>query len=151
MRYIPFCTKTQLFSDTAGQEDYDRLRPLCYPQTDVFLVFFSVSSRNSFRNVKSKWYPELQHFNPLAKIILVGSKIDLRENTHAGTSTDFVSNAEGQSLAKEIGAEMYLECSALSQKGLKDAFDEVVKTVVCTPHKKKKQRALKLKASCNIL
>lgn len=40
--------------DTAGQEDYDRLRPLSYPQTDVFLVCFSVVSTSSFENVKEK-------------------------------------------------------------------------------------------------
>lgn len=40
--------------DTAGQEDYDRLRPLSYPQTDVFLVCFSVISPASFENVKEK-------------------------------------------------------------------------------------------------
>ena len=40
--------------DTAGQEDYDRLRPLSYPQTDVFLVCFSVVSPASFENVKEK-------------------------------------------------------------------------------------------------
>src|SRR4051794_22723851 len=39
--------------DTAGQEDYDRLRPLSYPQTDVFLVCFSIVNRSSFENVKS--------------------------------------------------------------------------------------------------
>ena len=37
-----------------GQEDYYRLRPLSYPQTDVFLVCFSVASRASFENVKEQ-------------------------------------------------------------------------------------------------
>lgn len=58
--------------DTAGQEDYDRLRPLSYPQTDVFLICFSVASPSSFENVTSKWYPEIKHHCPDAPIILVG-------------------------------------------------------------------------------
>ena len=45
--------------DTAGQEDYDRLRPLSYPQTDVFLVCFSIVAPASFENVKEKWFPEV--------------------------------------------------------------------------------------------
>ena len=40
--------------DTAGQEDYDRLRPLSYPQTDVFLVCFSIVNPASFENTKEK-------------------------------------------------------------------------------------------------
>ena len=44
--------------DTAGQEDYDRLRPLSYPQTDVFLVCYSIISKASYENVKTKWIPE---------------------------------------------------------------------------------------------
>ena len=60
------------FWDTAGQEDYDRLRPLSYPQTDVFLICFSVVSPSSFENVTSKWYPEIKHHCPDAPILVVG-------------------------------------------------------------------------------
>lgn len=59
--------------DTAGQEDYDRLRPLSYPQTDVFLVCFSVTSPASFENVKEKWFPEVHHHCPGVPCLIVVS------------------------------------------------------------------------------
>ncbi len=40
--------------DTTRQEDYDRLRPLSYPQTDVFVICFSLGHPDSFENVKEK-------------------------------------------------------------------------------------------------
>ena len=66
--------------DTAGQEDYDRLRPLSYPQTDVFLVCFSVVSPSSFENVKEKWVPEITHHCQKTPFLLVGTQIDLRDD-----------------------------------------------------------------------
>jgi small GTP-binding protein len=66
--------------DTSGLEDYDRLRLLSYPMTDVFLVFFSVMSPFSYKNVSWKWIPELRHHAPNAPVILVGTKTDLRED-----------------------------------------------------------------------
>ena len=57
-----------------------RLRPLSYPQTDVFLICFSVTSPASFENVRAKWYPEVSHHCPNTPIILVGTKLDLRED-----------------------------------------------------------------------
>merc|ERR1719238_2506297 len=66
--------------DTAGQEDYDRLRPLSYPQTDVFMACFSVISPTSYRNVSDKWIPEIRHYCPNTPILVVGTKTDLRDD-----------------------------------------------------------------------
>ena len=40
--------------DTAGQEEYDRLRPLSYPESDVILIVFSVDFPTSLANVQDK-------------------------------------------------------------------------------------------------
>ena len=66
--------------DTAGQEDYDRLRQLSYPQTDIFLICFSIASPDSLQNVCNKWFPEVKHHCPYTPIILVGTKLDLRDD-----------------------------------------------------------------------
>jgi len=118
--------------DTAGQEDYDRLRPLSYPQTDVFLICFSIISPHSFDNVKSKWWPEIQHHAPGVPIILVGTKSDLRNDPNmaaqlAQKGLRVVSIDESQQRAREIGAVAYMECSALTQEGLKTVFDEAIR------------------------
>lgn len=61
--------------DTAGQEDYDRLRPLSYPQTDVFVLCFSVISPTSFTNITNKWMPEIRHHCPDTPVILCGKDL----------------------------------------------------------------------------
>ena len=58
--------------DTAGQETYDRLRPLSYPNTDIIMVCFSIDSPDSLQNVEELWKPELDIFCPHVPIILVG-------------------------------------------------------------------------------
>lgn len=40
--------------DTAGQEDYERLRPLAYSKAHVILIGFSVDTPDSLDNVKHK-------------------------------------------------------------------------------------------------
>jgi len=126
----PSVTVLLLIFRILGQEDYDRLRPLSYPQTDVFLVCFSVTSPASFENVKEKWFPEVHHHCPGVPCLIVGTQIDLRDDTQvieklARQKQRPVANEQGERLARELGAVKYVECSALTQKGLKNVFDEV--------------------------
>jgi len=126
--------------DTAGQEDYDRLRPLSYPQTDVFLVCFSVISSSSFENVKTKWVPEIQHHAPNVPILLVGTKSDLRKDDNTikqlnSRQQTMVTVEAAQGMAKEIGAVNFLECSALTQEGLKQVFDDAIRAAMSKPIK----------------
>ncbi|KAK6167277.1 ras-related C3 botulinum toxin substrate 2 [Patella vulgata] len=121
--------------DTAGQEDYDRLRPLSYPQTDVFLICFSVVSPSSYENVLTKWNPEVKHHCPDAPVIVVGTKIDLRENKEAigqlaAQGLNPIKREQGIKLSNKIRAIKYMECSALTQRGLKQVFDEGVRAVL---------------------
>ena len=118
--------------DTAGQEDYDRLRPLSYSNTDVFLVCFSLVSQDSYDNVKSKWAPEVRHHCGNVPIILVGTKLDLRAEKEATQNLEgrkTITYAHGLALASDIGALKYLECSALTRQGLKEVFEEAVRAV----------------------
>ncbi|XP_052327858.1 ras-related C3 botulinum toxin substrate 3-like isoform X1 [Oncorhynchus keta] len=141
--------------DTAGQEDYDRLRPLSYPQTvthtqllthylsDVFLICFSLVSPASFENVRAKWYPEVRHHCPNTPIILVGTKLDLRDDKDTterlrDKKLSPITYPQGLAMAREIGAVKYLECSALTQRGLKTVFDEAIRAVLCPPPVKKR-------------
>ncbi|KAF3630669.1 Rac-like GTP-binding protein 3 [Capsicum annuum] len=63
--------------DTAGQEDYNRLRPLSYRGADVFVLAFSLVSRASYENILKKWIPELQHYAPGIPVVLAGTKLAL--------------------------------------------------------------------------
>jgi len=132
--------------DTAGQEDYDRLRPLSYPQTDIFLICFSLVAPPSLENVKTKWQPEISHHAPGTPIILVGTKLDLREDRDTIEKLTQkrmapISYQQGLQVSKEINAVKYLECSALTQTGLKNVFDGAIRAVLCpTPKNNKRHR-----------
>lgn len=120
--------------DTLGQDDYDRLRPLSYPDTHIFLLCFSTVNPASFDHVITKWVPEIQHHNPSTPFMLVGTKIDLRQDGE--TLQQLTSNHlspitydQGNDCANRVGAYAYYECSAKTQRGLKRLFDEAARCV----------------------
>ena len=117
--------------DTIGQEDYDRLRPVAYPGTDVFLLCFALDAPSSFANVKERWYPELNHHCPGTPILLVGTKEDLRDDpqviSHLATrGLSPITYQQGLECARDIGAVKYTECSALTNKGVQEVFLEAL-------------------------
>ncbi|XP_023362285.1 rho-related GTP-binding protein RhoD isoform X1 [Sarcophilus harrisii] len=134
--------------DTAGQEDYDRLRPLSYADAQVVLMCYDVMSPNSFDNILSKWYPEVTHFCPGVPIILVGCKTDLRKDKVLlkklrQDRQEPVTYQKGQSMAKLVRAVAYLECSAWLQDNVPSIFHEAA---VAALNNRKHHR--KLKTTC---
>lgn len=118
--------------DTAGQEDYDRLRPLSYPQTDIFIICFSIVNPSSFENVRAKWFTEIKYYCPEAPILLVGTKEDLRDDYQTRQRLHHrhmvpISPQKGAHLAQEMGALQYIECSALTQRNLSRVFEVAIR------------------------
>jgi len=137
--------------DVGGREDYDRLRPLSYPLTDIFLLCFSLISPTSLSNVVTKWHPELQHHCPQTPILLVGLKKDLRENQEVieklqNCKQSPVTHEQGLEVAKKINAVAYREVSSLTGEGVEELFATAVELVVHPTEgfgKKKKRSWLK--------
>ena len=121
--------------DTAGQEDYDRLRPLSYPDSHVILICFAIDSPDSLDNVQEKWISEVLHFCQNLPIILVGCKKDLRRDPKIieelrKTSQRPVTPEEGMAVASKIGAVRYLECSAKTGEGVREVFEHATRAAL---------------------
>jgi small GTP-binding protein len=121
--------------DTAGQEEYDRLRSLSYHDTEIVLVVFSVDQPTSLDNLSAKWVPEVIHHCKGTPLLVVGTKKDLRNDTATIDSLKEhgkhpVSIEEGNAKAKEIGAVCYMECSALSGEGVQEIFEKALDVVL---------------------
>lgn len=128
----------------------ESLRAQQYPNTDVFLLVFSVVDPSSFQNAKDLWIPELQKTSKTTPIILVGNKADLLEDETVIAKLE----EEGQKpirLAekgmKVKGCVTYKECSALKVQGVTELFQEAVRatatpTTQVPSNKKDKHRCL---------
>uniref|UniRef100_A0A3B3QNH4 Ras homolog family member F, filopodia associated n=1 Tax=Paramormyrops kingsleyae TaxID=1676925 RepID=A0A3B3QNH4_9TELE len=115
-----------------GQEDYDRLRPLSYPDANLVFICYDVTNPTSFENVLLKWYPEVHHFCRGLPILLIGCKTDLRKNKEQTRKLRALGLApitylQGVEAMRQMKAELYLECSAKYQENVMDIFREAVK------------------------
>ncbi|PHH84320.1 hypothetical protein CDD83_2123 [Cordyceps sp. RAO-2017] len=128
--------------DTAGQEEFDRLRSLSYDDTDLIMLCYSVDSKDSLENVESKWVGEIADNCPGVKLVLVALKCDLREqgdDDEADGSGEggehrekgpMINYDQGLEVARRIGATRYLECSAMKNRGVNEAFTEAARVAL---------------------
>jgi len=129
--------------DTAGQEDYDRLRPLSYPDSHVILICFAIDLPDSLENVQEKWISEVLHFCQNLPILLVALKKDLRsdartiEALHRQNQRP-ISVEEGQQMAARIGAYNYLECSARTGEGVREVFEHATRAALLNVKKRRR-------------
>ena len=101
--------------DTAGQEEFDRLRSLSYDDTQAIMLCFSVENAQSLENVGTKWVEEIAEHCHGVKIVLCALKCDLREEHEKDDDDEpgqqirhVVTYDEGLEVAKKIGALRYL-------------------------------------------
>ena len=133
--------------DTGGQEDYDRLRPLSYSDSDCLVVTFSLDSPASFENIVAKWCPEIKHHCPSTPFIIVGTKLDLKNDPATIEQLKKIRSSpitydQGKALAVKLGAAAYVECSALHYVGVKEVFDTAIHAVLEQQSESKKKNCV---------
>ncbi|PNY23758.1 Uncharacterized protein TCAP_06293, partial [Tolypocladium capitatum] len=142
--------------DTAGQEEFDRLRSLSYDDTDLIMLCYSVDSKDSLENVESKWVGEIADNCPGVKLVLVALKCDLREQADEDEAEDdaaaageageqrekgpTISYDQGLEVARRIGASRYLECSAMKNRGVNEAFTEAARVALSVKKERDENR-----------
>lgn len=87
----------------------------------TFFCFFSLS----------QWVPEISHHCPRTPFLLVGTQVDLRDDSNtveklAKNKQRPISPESGEKLARDLRAVKYVECSALTQvrRQSTHAFDD---------------------------
>jgi Rho family protein len=110
--------------------------------TDLIMLCYSVDSKDSLENVESKWVGEIADNCPGVKLVLVALKCDLREggeedeenaNNEDGTAREkrlMINYEQGLEVARRINALRYLECSAMRNRGVNEAFTEAARVAL---------------------
>nr|XP_009667401.1 PREDICTED: rho-related GTP-binding protein RhoD [Struthio camelus australis] len=131
--------------DTAGQEDYDRLRPLSYSDANVILMCFDVTNPSSYDNILTKWCPEVNHFCKGVPVVLVGCKTDLRKDRAVlhrlhEDRLEPITFQQGEAMARLVHAAFYFECSAKYQENISAIFVAACKAALSTVRRTQRRR-----------
>ena len=121
--------------ETPGAPDFDRIRSLSYVGVQTVLICFNVDEPQSITNVIEKWTPEIRQFCVQSNIILVGCKIDLRDNLEIihrlkQRGEKPIKTKTGKKVASKIRADAYVECSAKTREGVQELFTTAARLIL---------------------
>ncbi|CAF4792209.1 unnamed protein product, partial [Rotaria magnacalcarata] len=108
---------------------------MAYPNTNVFILCFSIVDPDSYSNILSKWIPELNRYAPRVPIILVGTKLDLRNDPSTLEQLTEkhqrpIAQSQGEYLARICSAKAYLECSSMLNFNIRNVFEQAIETYI---------------------
>jgi Rho family protein len=116
--------------------------------TDLIMLCYAVDSKDSLENVESKWVGEIADNCPGVKLVLVALKCDLREASDDDDDANradadggaaearphekkpTINYEQGLEVARRINALRYLECSAMRNRGVNEAFTEAARVAL---------------------
>ncbi|NXC36674.1 RHOF protein, partial [Campylorhamphus procurvoides] len=127
--------------DTAGGTGGDS----CAAHPPIQDMCFDVTDRNSFENILTKWYPEVNHFCKGVPVLLVGCKTDLRQDEEVlrklrDGRMEPVSRQQGEAMARQVRAESYMECSARYQENVGNIFVEASNAAMSATRRRQRAR-----------
>jgi len=117
----------------------------------IFIIMYSIVDCRSFQNIKTKWVDELKRIDEDMPIVVVGNKIDLREEADQIPGLAPISTEEGQQMVEELGLNGFLEISSKQQEGLRDLLRVIVDGVLDGRNKKFEKEKLRKPTSCLVM
>lgn len=120
------------------------------------MLCYSVDSKDSLENVESKWVGEIADNCPGVKLVLIALKCDLREGSEdedeAPADNDgadgqrekkpMIGYEQGLDVARRINALRYLECSAMRNRGVNEAFTEAARVALSVKKDKEDNKCI---------
>ncbi|CAH8476015.1 unnamed protein product [Heterobilharzia americana] len=141
--------------DTGGQEEFDQIRQLAYPGASLILLCYAVDCPTSLENIVHTWLDEVKCYCPQIPLILVGCKADKRvvitsrKANHLSmnaSQTTLIDPSDADKVCKQIGAQIVIECSALTRSNVNSIFELAARIILDA--EKETMRSSKF---CNIL
>ncbi|KAM4709302.1 rho-related GTP-binding protein RhoH isoform 1-T2 [Discoglossus pictus] len=134
--------------DTSGNDAFKSIRPISFQHADIVLLCFSVANHASFLNVRNKWISEVRQHLPHIPVLVVATQTDQREIEHMRLPC--INSVDGKQLAQDVRAKGYMECSALSNRGVQQVFECAVRTAVNQAKKRARRKRFSVN-ECKII